>query len=134
MAGSSKTAPRILKFSIAMSANYSFELIFMPTLVSGFYAHSNFHLERVYCTPFSNTPKILPMHTILAGNEIGMGRSFGISNISLVITYTTVVIAALMLAGFLWMAFAYSGQSSSGYGRFFGSGRYFENYFFEDSD
>lgn len=46
-----------------------------------------------------------------------MGRSFGISNISLVITYTTVVIAALMLAGFLWMAFAYSGQSSSGYGR-----------------
>ena len=27
------------------------------------------------------------------------------------------VIAALMLAGFLWMAFAYSGQSSSGYGR-----------------
>jgi hypothetical protein len=55
--------------------------------------------------------------TILAGNEIGMGRSFGISNISLVITYTTVVIAALMLAGFLWMAFAYSGQSSSGYGR-----------------
>jgi len=52
-----------------------------------------------------------------AGNEIGMGRSFGISNISLVITYTTVVIAALMLAGFLWMAFAYSGQSSSGYGR-----------------
>jgi len=55
--------------------------------------------------------------TVLAGNEIGMGRSFGISNISLVITYTTVVIAALMLAGFLWMAFAYSGQSSSGYGR-----------------
>jgi len=52
-----------------------------------------------------------------AENEIGMGRSFGISNISLVITYTTVVIAALMLAGFLWMAFAYSGQSSSGYGR-----------------
>lgn len=52
-----------------------------------------------------------------AGNEIGMGRTFGISNISLVITYTTVVIAALMLAGFLWMAFAYSGQSSSGYGR-----------------
>jgi len=52
-----------------------------------------------------------------AGNEIGMGRSFGISNISLVITYTTVVIAALMLAGFLWMAFAYSGQSSNGYGR-----------------
>jgi len=52
-----------------------------------------------------------------AENDIGMGRSFGISNISLVITYTTVVIAALMLAGFLWMAFAYSGQSSSGYGR-----------------
>merc|ERR1712156_470601 len=46
-----------------------------------------------------------------AGNEIGMGRAFGVSNISLVITYATVVIAALMLAGFLWMAFAYSGNS-----------------------
>jgi len=51
-----------------------------------------------------------------AENEIGTGR-FGVSNISLVITYATVVIAALMLTGFMWMAFAYSGQSSSGYGR-----------------
>ena len=30
LAGSSKTAPRILKFSIAMGAEYSSELIFMP--------------------------------------------------------------------------------------------------------
>ena len=49
-------------------------------------------------------------------NTLGESRTFGFSNISLVITYTTVVVAALMLAGFLWMAFAYSGQSSSGYG------------------
>ena len=59
------------------------------------------------------------MHYFLAESEVGTGRVFGVSNISLVITYATVVIAALMLAGFLWMAFAYSGQgsSSSGYGR-----------------
>jgi len=52
-----------------------------------------------------------------AENGVGTGRAFGFSNISLVITYATMVIAALMLAGFLWMAFAYSGQSSNGYGR-----------------
>ena len=40
----------------------------------------------------------------------GLGRTFGVSNISLVITYVTVIIAALMLAGFLWVAFAYSGS------------------------
>ena len=38
------------------------------------------------------------------------GRTFGVSNISLVITYVTVIIASLMLAGFLWVAFAYSGS------------------------
>ena len=42
-------------------------------------------------------------------------RTFGsLSNISLVITYVTVIIAALMLAGFLWMAFAFSGQGYGG--------------------
>jgi len=46
-----------------------------------------------------------------------VGRTFGYSNISLVITYTTLVVAALMLAGFLWLAFSYSGNSSGGYGR-----------------
>ena len=70
---------------------------------------------HTYLLRFSDTNRTC--HIFLAENDIGMGRSFGISNISLVITYTTVVIAALMLAGFLWMAFAYSGQSSSGYGR-----------------
>ena len=40
----------------------------------------------------------------------GLARTFGVSNISLVITYVTVIIAALMLAGFLWVAFAYSGS------------------------
>jgi hypothetical protein len=49
-------------------------------------------------------------------DEQGLARSFTFSNISLTITYVTVVIAALMLAGFLWMAFAYSGSGSSGYG------------------
>ena len=57
------------------------------------------------------------IHYFLAENGVQTGRAFGFSNISLVITYATMVIAALMLAGFLWMAFAYSGQSSNGYGR-----------------
>jgi hypothetical protein len=37
------------------------------------------------------------------------GRTFSISNISLVITYVTLVVAAVMLAGFMWLAFAFSG-------------------------
>lgn len=45
-----------------------------------------------------------------------VGRTFYSSNISLVITYVTIIVAALMLAGFLWMAFAYSGNNNS-YGR-----------------
>merc|ERR1711862_1074970 len=43
---------------------------------------------------------------------VGDPRTFSFSNISLVITYVTIVVAALMLAGFLWMAFAYSGRNS----------------------
>lgn len=47
------------------------------------------------------------------------GRAFSISNISLVITYVTLVVAAVMLAGFMWLAFAFSGtkqHEGSGYG------------------
>ena len=47
LAGSSKTAPRFLKFSIAMGADYWSELIFMPTWVLAFCAHNNFRLDRV---------------------------------------------------------------------------------------
>ena len=48
LAGSSKTAPRILKFTIAIGADYSSELIFMPTWVRAFCAHNNSCLDRVW--------------------------------------------------------------------------------------
>ena len=48
LASSSKTAPRILKFSIVMGANYWFEQIFMPNWVLAFCAHNNFRLDRVH--------------------------------------------------------------------------------------
>ena len=47
LAGSSKTAPRFLKISIVMGADYWSELIFMPTWVLAFYAHNDFRLDRV---------------------------------------------------------------------------------------
>ena len=43
-------------------------------------------------------------------------RTFSISNISLVITYVTLVVAAVMLAGFIWVAFAFSGTKQAGGG------------------
>ena len=63
------------------------------------------------------TRKLQHIITFTGSAAVGDSRTFSVSNISLVITYTTVIVAALMLAGFLWMAFAYSGQGgSSGYG------------------
>ena len=47
LAGSSKTAPRILKFSIPMGADYSSELIFKSTWVRGFCAYNNSCLDTV---------------------------------------------------------------------------------------
>ena len=51
LAGSSKTAPRILKISIVMGADYWSELIFMPTWVLAFCALNNSCLDRVNCYP-----------------------------------------------------------------------------------
>ena len=48
LAHNSKTAPRILKISIVMGADYWSELIFMPTWVLAFCAHNIFCLDRVY--------------------------------------------------------------------------------------
>ena len=56
--------------------------------------------------------KSSPFFTFVEDGYVEVGRTFGISNVSLVITYVTIVVAALMLAGFLWMAFAYSGRNS----------------------
>ena len=75
----------------------------------------------------------------LAGEE---GRTFSISNISYAITYITFVVALVMLAGFMWIAFSATG-GGGGYGYsnrrilpdgvsdWFSSGG---NYFGSDSD
>ena len=43
------------------------------------------------------------------------GRQLVLQNVSLVITYTGMVVAALMMAGFLYLALNFSGRRS-GYG------------------
>ena len=45
----------------------------------------------------------------------GSGRQIQLQNVSLVITYTGMVVAALMMAGFLYLALNFSGRRS-GYG------------------
>ena len=47
LAGSSKTAPRILIFSMAMSADYSFELISIENYVPQFIGHNKLFLGIV---------------------------------------------------------------------------------------
>ena len=47
LAGSSKTAPRILIFSMAMGANYSFALISIETYAPQFIGHNEFFLGSV---------------------------------------------------------------------------------------
>jgi hypothetical protein len=47
LAGSSKTAPRILIFSIAMGADYSFELTSIETYAPQFIGHDKFFLGSV---------------------------------------------------------------------------------------
>ena len=48
LAGSSKTAPRILIFSNALGADYSFELIFIETYAPHFNGHNKLFLDSVY--------------------------------------------------------------------------------------
>ena len=48
LAGSSKTAPRILIFSIAMGADYSFELNSIETYAPQFFGHNNLFLGSVH--------------------------------------------------------------------------------------
>ena len=47
IAGSSKTAPRILIFSIATDANYSFEVKNIEVLVPAFFKHNNSSVATV---------------------------------------------------------------------------------------
>ena len=48
LAGSSKTAPRILIFLIAMDADYSFELFSIETYAPQFFGHNNLFLGSVW--------------------------------------------------------------------------------------
>ena len=48
LAGSSKTTPRILFFSIAMAADYSIELISTKTCAAQFIGHNEIFLDSVY--------------------------------------------------------------------------------------
>merc|ERR1711970_314513 len=63
----------------------------------------------VYCT-----------NTLVHGQDftdqvLGEERTFAIQNVSLVITYTTMAVAVVMMASFLWIALSFGG-SRSGYG------------------
>ena len=49
LAGSSKTAPRVLIFSMAMGADYSFELIFNETCAPQFNGHNDSFLASMSC-------------------------------------------------------------------------------------
>ena len=49
LAGSSKTAPRILIFSIAIGANYSFDIKSSFSIVPAFSLHKNFDIASVIC-------------------------------------------------------------------------------------
>jgi hypothetical protein len=68
LAGSSKTAPKILIFSMTIGADYSFELISLETCVSQFIGHNKsflgsvsslcmFVLSRMLKLPFGNCLK-----------------------------------------------------------------------------
>ena len=48
LAGSSKTVPKILIFSIAMGADYSFELNSIETYAPQFFGHNNLFLGSVH--------------------------------------------------------------------------------------
>ena len=49
------------------------------------------------------------------GGPFDEGRQLVLQNVSLVITYTGMVVAALMMAGFLYLALNFTGRRS-GYG------------------
>jgi len=66
--------------------------------------------------------------------DLSAARTFGVSNISLTITYVSLIVAIIMLAGFMWITFSFSatGKGSNSYERrgfdsqewMFGGGRY----------
>ena len=58
LAGSSKTAPRILIFSIAMGADYSFELKNIESWVPAFFKHNNSSVATV--DPLFTSKDIVP--------------------------------------------------------------------------
>jgi len=61
--------------------------------------------------------------SVEAANLENVARTFGVSNISLTMTYVTFVVAVVMLAGFMWVTFSFSPNSDrrSDYSRTFGA-------------
>ena len=59
------------------------------------------------------------------------GRQFQLQNVSLVITYSGIVVAALMMAGFLYIA-ANFGRRRSGYG-YYAEDDYYDGYHYQRS-
>ena len=82
LAGSSKTAPRILVFSMAMGADYSFELIFNETCAPQFKWHNKSFLGSVVILWFALTNLVCPpidcvkFHPITNENETPFSVSF----------------------------------------------------------
>merc|ERR1712226_229435 len=80
---------------------------------------------RRFAFPWLFAVTQLALITLLCGNLgqlrellVEEGRTFSISNISLVITYVTVIVGLTMLAGFIWLAFSTQGSSGGGYGSY----------------
>ena len=74
LAGSSKTAPRILIFSIAVGADYSFELIYIETFASPFIGHNDLFLGSVLCVSMDDPHNFEGKCYFNQGNQIGAGR------------------------------------------------------------
>ena len=62
LAGSSKTAPRILIFSIAIGADYSFDIKSGFSILPAFSLHNNFDIASVIC----NQSKLIPILSQIA--------------------------------------------------------------------
>ena len=67
LAGSSKTAPKILIFSMAIGADYSFELISIETYAPQFIGHNNVFLDSVDSKDSQGIPQEFPG---IPGNDL----------------------------------------------------------------
>ena len=64
LAGSSKTAPRILIFSMAIGANYSFDIKSGFSIAPAFSLHKNFDKASVNADICSKNAKMIYLHEV----------------------------------------------------------------------